>query len=88
MPTEVLAILVALASLSEGWHHHDDGLDHDDCATCAFVLHQGAGLSPSATGDIEIPVAFLTFIFFIAAVPALSSRLEKILGRAPPFSSR
>jgi hypothetical protein len=72
--------------LVTGWHHHDDGLEHDDCDVCVFVLHQGSGAMSPSTAQLQVQAFFFALLFIPAAFLFLEKYQGNVLGRAPPIS--
>src|SRR6185369_4371450 len=56
-----LSVLMLAAVLLESLHHHDDELDHPDCAICAVALHHSSDSAVPFPVALCLPTAFLTF---------------------------
>ncbi len=80
----ILSILLFSATLVEGFHHHDDGRDHDDCPVCVASLHHSADTalpSPILLSLPQIsPTLFPEFILETVTLPASYAPGD----RAPP----
>lgn len=87
VPALLLALLVAIAALTEGFHHHDDGLEHDDCTACALVLHSGSSVASPEAAQLPVPVATFTLLSVTIALFGSARYLGDVLGRSPPFPS-
>lgn len=62
----ILALLLFSATLVEGFHHHGDGGDHDDCPICVAALHHSADTALPSPLQLALPevsrTAFPAFI--------------------------
>jgi hypothetical protein len=51
----ILVLLLFSATLVESFHHHDDGVDHDDCAICVAALHHSADTAQPSPVLLSLP---------------------------------
>jgi hypothetical protein len=82
----VIFISILVGSLFGAFHHHDDGLEHQDCAICVFNI---------TAKQIEIPPVVAAFIPNSAENNVIihyqsfikeSTRPFNTLANAPPLS--
>jgi hypothetical protein len=57
----ILTFLLFTATVVESYHHHDDGLDHDDCPICVAALHHSANVELPAPLVTHQPLVYPTF---------------------------
>jgi hypothetical protein len=53
----ILIVVLFLASLAEGFHHHADGADHPDCPICVAGHYQTA--TPTTGSVFTVPRQFI-----------------------------
>jgi hypothetical protein len=82
----LFSALIVLLALATGFHHHDDGLDHDDCTVCVFVFHQGSGVYSPLAAQLPLQTFFFALLFVPVAFIAFEKFQGNVLGRAPPAS--
>lgn len=81
-----LLIIALFTVIGAGFHHHTDGLVHDDCPTCIAVSHSHS-ITIDSNPDIQknefvihltMPLAVFRYLYQISSGPTI---------RAPPFLS-
>ena len=80
----ILALLLFSATLVESFHHHPDGVDHDDCPVCVAALHHSAASAPPSPVLLSLPELSPTLFPELIAGPVTTRTCYAPGNRAPP----
>ena len=80
-----LSVLMLLSILLAGFHHHDDGQDHDDdCPICTVAHHRTADITITLPGFIHLPFSFSTYFAALVLTIVVPRFCHSPQNRAPP----
>lgn len=80
----VLSFILLIAMLLGSFHHHDDELDHPDCAICAVAHHHSADAAAPYPVTLHLPASYPALFIPIALAALVTRSIHSPRNRAPP----